>query len=128
MGYEGSADRKGICGSQNSSSGGVFFSVEFIISIDWQLFVVEKDLMATGHGLLVRVEGATDRNGSVFPAQDGVVVTGQCVEKVLVARISTNGVPMTSQTFIKDALREHVEETRSGSSLLANSAGTGRSG
>jgi hypothetical protein len=116
-----------ICVSQNSSSGGVFFSVEFIISIGWQLFVVEKDLMATGHGRLVRVAGATDRNGSVFPAQDGVMITGP-VEKFLVAKISTSGVPTTLQTFIKDAVREHVEETRSGSSLLANSAGTGRSG
>ena len=50
------------------------------------------------------------------------------VEKFFVAKISTSGVPTTLQTFIKDAVREHVEETRSESSLLASSAGTGRSG
>ena len=50
------------------------YSVEFMATVAWTLLVIEQDLTASGHGVILKVAGATDQTPGVFPEEGGLVI------------------------------------------------------
>ena len=103
------------------------YSVAFMAATGWRFFVVEQDLVASGHGLLVKVVGSTEHNGMVFPLHGGIVI-GNPLDKFLVAKRQANGVETTLQAFIKEAMRGHVGPNRAGGGVLGSAPNLGIAG
>ena len=45
------------------------YSVEFMATVGWTLLIIEQDLTTSGHGVILRVAGATDNTVGVFSEQ-----------------------------------------------------------
>jgi hypothetical protein len=49
---------------------------------------VEQDLIASGHGLFIKIAGGTDKDGILFSGHGGFVIT-DLMDKFLVTRVCT---------------------------------------
>ena len=55
-------------------------SMESMAHAGLRFFVVEQDLIASGHGLFLKIAGGTDKDGMIFPVHGGFIIKDQ-VEK-----------------------------------------------
>ena len=85
---------------------------------------MEQDLIAAGHGLLIKIAGGTDKEGTIFPGHGGFIIKNR-VEKFLVARMHTSGAYTTLQATIKEAILANVHSGRAGGSGLGSGPPTG---
>jgi hypothetical protein len=99
-------------------------TVESMAHAGLRFLVVEQDLMASGHGLFIKIVGGTDKNGAIFPGQGGFILKEQ-VEKFLVARVHTSGAFTTLQATINEAILANMLSGKAGGSGLGSGPPTG---
>ena len=81
------------------------FSFEFFANTPWVVFVLEQDLSAVGHGMLVKIVGSMDKSATVFPSSGGLVIK-QPVTKFLVAKLGAGNIQTTLQGEISRMIAE----------------------
>ena len=99
-------------------------SVESMAHAGLRFLVVEQDLMASGHGLFIKIVGGTDKNGAIFPWHGGFIIKDR-VEKFLVARVHTSGAFTTLQATINEAILANMLTGKAGGSGLGSGPPTG---
>ena len=100
------------------------YSVEFMATVAWTLLVIEQDLTASGHGVILKVAGATDQTPGVFPEEGGLVIKDP-VEWFAVAKGTRSGVPSSLEAIIREAVLGHAAASRG---VMASAAIPGAQG